>query len=149
MRTEVRPVTSGDRIRGARDRRATLTVLWVFVTLNYVYCDVIAFMGRGYLKQLLSGTVGGIQMSRGFLLGASILMEIPMAMALLAWVLRPRASRIASMLAGAVMTLVQAGSLMLGDPPTPSYWFFSAVEIATTVFIVWYAWTWRAPDADG
>ena len=25
------------------------------------------------------------------------------------------------------------------------YIFFSAIEIACTLFIIWYAWTWRRP----
>ena len=33
-------------------------------------------------------------------------------------------------------------TLFTGSAPTPSYMFFSAVEIGTTAFIVWYAWTW-------
>jgi hypothetical protein len=144
MKTEERELKSGGGASAARDRRSTLTVLWVFVTLNYIYCDVLALHDRTYLKDVLSGNVGGIEMTRGFLLGASILMEIPMAMVLLSWMLRPGASRIASIVAGVVMTLVQVGSLFMGDSPTPSYAFFSAIEIATTAFIVWYAWTWPA-----
>jgi hypothetical protein len=85
-------------------------------------------------------------MSQGFLLGASVLMEIPMAMILASWVLRRGPSRLANVVAGTLMTLVQLGSLFMGDGPTPSYWFFSAVEIATTIWIAWYAWTWPKPQ---
>jgi hypothetical protein len=146
MKTQERRLTSGEATRAAWGRRPTLTVLWAFVTLNFAYCDVLALMDRPYLKEVLTGNVGGIEMTRGYLLGASILVEIPMAMVLLSWVLRPGASRIASVIAGVVMTLVQAGSLFVGGSPTPSYAFFSAIEIATTAFIVWYAWTWRARE---
>jgi hypothetical protein len=130
-----------------RDRGKTLSVLWVFATVNYIYCDVVALMDHAYLHQVLTGRVGGVDMTRGFLLGASVLIEIPMAMILLSWVLRPRPNRIADLVAGSVMTVVQLGTLFVGSSPTPSYVFFSAVEIATTAFIVWYAWTWPAPAA--
>jgi hypothetical protein len=125
-----------------RERGKILSALWVFVTVNYIYCDVLALMDHAYLRQVLSGTVGGMHMTQGFLLAASILMEIPMAMILLSWVLRPRPNRIANLVAGSVMTVVQLGTLFGGTSPTASYVFFSAVEIATTAFIVWYAWTW-------
>jgi hypothetical protein len=147
MKTVELRLATGDGTRATRDRRSTLSVLWVFVTLNYIYCDVLGLHEASYLKQVLTGNVGGIEMSRGFLLGASMLMEIPMAMVLLSWVLRPAAGRLACIVAGIAMTLVQIASLFMGDAPTPSYAFFSAIEIATTSFIVWYAWTWRVGDA--
>jgi hypothetical protein len=126
-----------------RDRGKTLSILWVFVTVNYIYCDVIALMDHDYLRQVLAGAVGGMDMTPGFLLGASVLMEIPMAMILLSWVLRPRPNRIANLVAGSVMTLVQVGTLFAGNGNTASYLLFSVVEIGTTAFVVWYAWTWR------
>jgi hypothetical protein len=135
-----------------RDRGKTLSILWVFATVNYIFCDVLALMDHGYLRQALTGSVGGVDMTRGFLLAGSVLMEIPMAMIVLSWVLRPRPNRVANLVAGSVMTVVQLGSLFVGYGPTPSYIFFSAVEIGTTAFIVWYAWTWpkaataRAPE---
>jgi len=125
-----------------RDRGKTLSILWVFAAVNYIYCDVLALMDHDYLRQVLTGTVGGVDMTRGFLLTGSVLMEIPMAMIVLSWVLRAGPNRIANLVAGSVMTVVQLGSLFVGYGPTPSYAFFSAVEIGTTAFIVWYAWTW-------
>jgi hypothetical protein len=104
-------------------------------------------MDRDYLGEVLTGNVGGIEMTRRFLLGASVLMEIPMAMVVLSWVLKPGANRAANIAAGTVMALVQVGSLLVGDGPTPSYLFFSVVEIGTTAFIVWYAWTRLSPTA--
>ena len=135
-----------------RDRGKTLSILWVFATVNYIYCDVLALMDHDYLRQVLTGSVGGVGMTRGFLLAASVLMEIPMAMIVLSWVLRPGPNRIANLVAGSVMTVVQLGTLFTGGGPTPSYMFLSAVEITTTAFVVRYAWTWpktatvRAPE---
>jgi hypothetical protein len=42
------------------------------------------------------------------------------------------------------MTAVKPATLFVGVP-APYYAFFSAIEIATTVLIVWYAWKWREP----
>jgi len=42
------------------------------------------------------------------------------------------------------MTVVQAASLFLGTDATPAYLYFSAIEVATTGFLVWYSLTrWR------
>jgi hypothetical protein len=127
-------------IRG--DRGKTLSILWLFATVNYIYCDVVALMDHDYLRQVLTGSVGGVDMTPGFLLASSVLVEIPMAMILLSWVLRPGSNRIANVVAGSLMTVVQLGTLFVGNGPTPSYVFFSAIEIGTTAAIVWYAWTW-------
>ena len=126
-----------------KDRKALLSTLWIFVTLNYLYCDLLGLMDTGSLKQILTGTlVNGIQISQGFLLGSSILMEIPIAMVLLSWILKYGQNRWFNLIAGAIMTLVQIMSLFLGAP-TIYYVFFSVIEIACTAFIVYYAWTWR------
>ena len=51
---------------------------------------------------------------------------------------------------GAVGIFIAAGILHTAavafsaftETPAPYYAFFAAIEIACTVFIVWYAWTW-------
>ena len=128
--------------------KARLSTLWIFAMLNYLYCDVLALMDSGYLKQVMTGNVGGIHMTQGFLLGASILMEIPTAMVLLSRVLGYRANRWANIIAGSIMTVVQVASLFLGSSPTTYYIFFSVIEIACTAFVVWYAWKWHETVAE-
>lgn len=129
------------------DIKGRLSTLWTFALFNYLYCDVLALMDSGYLKQVMTGNVNGIHMTPGFLLGAGILMEIPTAMVLLSRVLGYRANRWVNLIAGAFMTLVQLATLFLGSGPTIYYLFFSVIEIACTAFIVWYAWKWPAPAA--
>jgi hypothetical protein len=126
----------------AVDRRALLSTIWIFAVLNYLYCDLLSLMDAPVLKQYLTGTVGSIQFTQGFLLGAGMLMEISMAMVLLSRVLPYKANRWANIVAGVITTAVQLGSLTLGTS-TPYYWFFSVIENAATVSIVWLAWTWR------
>lgn len=130
-----------------KDRRALLSTLWLFATLNYIYCDVLTLMDPVYLNRLITGSVGIIHVTQGFLLGASILMEIPMAMVLLSRVLKNGANRWASIIAGTIMTLVQLLSLFAGTP-TIYYLFFSVIEIACTAFIAWYAWKWTQVEPE-
>ena len=124
-----------------KDRKAILSTLWIFVTVNYLYCDVMALMDPTLLKQFITGFAGGFQITQGFLMGAAILMEIPMAMILLSRVLKYRENRWANIIAGTIMTAVQIASLFAGTP-TPYYIFFSIIEIACTSFIVCYSWKW-------
>ncbi len=130
------------------DRRHLLTILWIFATLNYLYCDVFTLMDPAFLSNLLTGNVGSIQFTPEFLLAMSALMQIPMGMVLLSHILPPGANRWANILAGTFMTIVQGGTLMMGTPAV-YYAFFSAFEIPCTLAIVGLAWTWRiaAPAA--
>lgn len=126
------------------DIKARLSTLWIFVMFNYLYCDVIALMDSSLLKQFLSGDVGGMQINQGFLLGAAILMEIPISMILLSRVLKDSINRWANLIAGVIMTVVQISSLFFGSSPTMYYIFFSIIEITCTSFIAWYAWKWAS-----
>ncbi len=135
----------GHRSFGMRNPGVTLSTLWVFVMFNYLYCDLLGLMDSRFLKEYLTGHVNGMDVTQGFLLGAAVLMEIPIAMIVLSRVLKPRTSRRANIAAGSVMTVVQIASLFVGGL-TMYYAFFSVVEIACTSFIVWYAWRWRVPE---
>ncbi|MCF7826331.1 MAG: DUF6326 family protein [Candidatus Marinimicrobia bacterium] len=123
------------------DQRIVLSTLWIFVTLNYLYCDLMGLMDANLLKQYLTGTVQGMEMNEGFLLGAAILMEIPIAMVLLSRILKYQINRWANIISALIKTLVMVATLFVGVP-TLYYIFFAVIEIITTSFIVWYSWKW-------
>jgi hypothetical protein len=128
------------------DMKSKLSTLWIFAALNSLYCDVVSLMDPELLPLFLRGNVNGLELTPGFLLGAGVLVEIPIAMVLLARVLPYRANRWANIAAGTVMTVVQSATLFVGAP-APYYLFFSVIEIATTLLVVWFAWNWREPVA--
>lgn len=123
--------------------KSRLSTLWVVATLNYLYCDVVTLMDPNSLRQFMAGEIGSTHISQGFLLGAGVLVEIPIAMVLLSRILGARPNRWANVVAGATMTTVQLLSLVV-KTPAPYYLFFSIIEIACTSAIVWYAASWRA-----
>lgn len=111
--------------------------------LNDLYCDYITHMDASVLKELLEGYTGSMPVTQEFMLGAAILMEIPIAMVLLSRVLNYRANRLANIIAGAIMSVVWLSSLFEGSM-TLYYAFYLVIEISCTLFIVWQAWNWRA-----
>ena len=126
-----------------KDRKAILSTLWIFITVNYIFCDLLSNMMPEFLKLLLEGgQVAGLQINQEFLLGTAIFMEIPFAMIILSRILKYRANRLTNIIAGTIMTAVQIGSFFVG-PATLHYIFYSTIEIACSLFIIWYAWTWR------
>lgn len=122
--------------------RLLLTYLWIFVTLNYLYCDVVGLMDAKMLKQYLTGNVGGMTLSPSFLFGASMLMEVPIMMILISKFMQYKWNRRLNFFSGALMTLVQIATLFMGIPKS-YYLFFSIIEIMTTIYIVHLACSWR------
>ena len=124
-----------------KQQKELLSTLWVFVTLNYLYCDLIGLMDSSLLKQYLKGSVEGLIINESFLLYAGILMEIQFAMVLLSKILAKKANCWANATAGSIKTIVMIATLFMG-PITRYYLFFAVIEIATTLFIIAYAFKW-------
>ncbi len=125
------------------DPRALLSTLWIFAILNYLYADVLGLYELGMIEQVMTGSVGGIEFTETFILAASILMETAIVMVILSRVLKYRFNRWANIIAGAIHTLAVGSSMFVGSSPTYSYIFFGTIEMATTLFIIWYAWGWK------
>jgi hypothetical protein len=120
------------------DKKILLSTLWIFVLFNYIYADILVLILNPSVYQNAATKMG-----IGPVLAFSILMEIPIAMVVLSRILNYNANRWANIIAGIVSTLFVAMTLFGGNPPGVSYVFFSSIEIATTLFITWYAWKWR------
>ena len=121
------------------DMKVRLSALWLFAMLTYTYGDVVTLMDP--VKH------GSMQLTEGFLLGGSIFMMIPITMVLLSRILKYRASRWASIIAGTIMTAALPVTLFAAVP-TSYYVFFTVIEITCTSLIVWYAWKWRIPEGE-
>jgi hypothetical protein len=126
------------------DMNVKLSTLWITASLSYLYCDVMSLMDPELLRQYLKGNVNGLAFTPGFLLGAAILISIPITMVLLSRVLSYRANRWTNITAATFMTVVQSLTLFMGVPAL-YYLYLSIIEIACTVLIVGYAWKWRKP----
>lgn len=122
--------------------REKLSLFWIFLFLNFIFCDVFTLFYAPMLNQLLIGVADGVEMGQPFLLGFSVLMEIGMVMVLVSRLAPYRINRWANAIIGVLLLAVQA-STVISSGLTLHYAFFSAIEIATLAFIVWTAWRWR------
>lgn len=121
-----------------QNTKVKLSALWLFAMLTYTYGDVVTLMDP--VKH------GSIQLTEGFLLGGSIFMMIPISMVLLSRILKYRAIRWSSIVAGTIMTGALTMTLFVAVPTT-YYLFFTVIEITSTAIIVWIAWKWRNPES--
>ena len=124
-----------------------LIILWVFYSVNFMYCDTLSSLEPGVLEMHMTGFTadGTVKITEGFLLGVAIMFEIPFLMIVLSWVLKYRANRWANIFAATLLVLSQISSLFLGVP-SPAYIFYSTVEITALLLIVWNAWKWTNPE---
>lgn len=127
---------------GRRRTRPSFGWAWTFLLCNYLYCDLLSLMDADHLRGYLAGDVNGMKVTDGFLLGASVLMEIPIAMILVSGLVPWRVARWCQVGAGAFMVVVQLGSLFMGTQ-TGYYVFFSVIEVAAAASIAVVAWRGR------
>lgn len=120
-----------------------LSKLWVFLSLNYILCDLLSNMESSVLIGLLEGNIAGIPMTEGFLLLAGLSLEIPFLMVVLSGVLPFRVNRPLNIGAAILMILYQAASFFAGSAVTLHYIFFSAVEILANGVIILLAARWK------
>jgi hypothetical protein len=127
------------------DTKERLSLLWIFALLNYLYADVVALFAI-----VGSRNVDDVpHLTQWALLGSAVLMEIPIAMILASRLLPFRANRLANIIAGGIVTLVNGFLTFVpplagwGRPPAfPEYLFFATIETVATSVIIWQAWTW-------
>jgi hypothetical protein len=121
-------MNSINKTTGMEDMKIKFSTLWIFVMFNYLYADIVTLMDPVVLKELMTGYAGSLQITEGFLLGASILMEIPIAMVVLSRILKYRENRWANIIAGTIKTAAVLLSMFVGKP-TLYYIFFGTIEI--------------------
>jgi hypothetical protein len=126
------------------DTKERLSLFWLFALLNYLYADVLA------LFYFVGSPSSAPHLPIWALLGSAVLMEIPIAMILACRLLPLRANRLANIIAGGFMTLINAFLTFVlpltngdfRDPFYPAYVWFATIETVATSVIIWRAWTW-------
>ncbi|MEW6999223.1 DUF6326 family protein [Colwelliaceae bacterium BS250] len=126
------------------NRKNLLSLLWIYLTVNYIYCDVFTLHDAKYLEAFLSGDVGGMKITEEFLLVFAFVMQIPMIMIVLSRCLTFTLNKYFNIVAGIITTSIQAVTVTMGG--TLYYMFFSFFEICTGLFIIYLAVTWKQEE---
>src|SRR5215216_2702946 len=50
------------------DMKALLSTIWIFVLFNIAFRDIHEILRPGFLEEVMTGTINGVQMTEGFLL---------------------------------------------------------------------------------
>lgn len=124
------------------DRKNLLPFLWIFLTANYIYCDVFILHDARYLEAFLTGDVGGMKITENFLLAFAVVMQVPMIMIVLSRFLASKLNKYFNIIAGIITTTNQSLTLAMGGS-TIYFKFFSFFEIGTGLLIIYLAITWK------
>jgi hypothetical protein len=127
------------------DRKQLLSVLWIFLTVNYIYCDIFSLHHAETLQAFLAGKIGGMELTEEFLLSFAFIMQIPMLMIVLSRFLVFKLNKYLNIAAALITGSIQSYTLYMGG--TLHYVFFSIFEITTALIILYFASTWKQCDA--
>ena len=121
------------------DPRVLLSVLWIFVVLNFFARDIHELIRPSMLEQMMSGTIDGVQITEALMLLGGVMIEIPILMTVLSRLLPQRINRWTN--AGAsllTMIMIIAGNLS----PDLDNVFFMSIQLIALVAIARIAWLW-------
>ena len=123
------------------EMKATLSTLWMFYLFNVIFRDIHEFIEPGFIEQVMTGTLNGIQITEPLLLFGGVVAEVPIAMVLFSRLLPYGPNRRANIIAAAITLAfeINNGTTDLDDT------FHMVMEMATLSFILWSAWRWRHP----
>ncbi|MCB0130086.1 MAG: hypothetical protein KDD78_04535 [Caldilineaceae bacterium] len=124
-----------------KDTKAVLSTLWIVVMINMLKADILSLYIPGAAGELAE--FAGETPIAQLMLGAAIIMEIPIAMIFLARVLRYSVNRWTNILV-AVLTIV---FVVGGGSTYPHYLFIAAIEVVCLLFIIWISWRWSPTEA--
>ena len=121
------------------DVKALLSTLWIFVLFNMIFRDLHEFGRPGFLEEIMTGIVNGVQITEELMLLGGIMAEVPISMVLLSRVLNYRINRWANIFAGTITIamIINNGVKDLDDI------FFTAIEVVALILIVWCAGKWK------
>lgn len=116
-----------------------LAALWASVMSCYIYADYFDLFMPGALAKMNQGMTPIGPATDTLMIGISLMLALPSLMIFLSVALPARVNRILNITMGAVYSAIIAVT-NLGGPAFMI--FYGAVEIALTLLVIYYAWTW-------
>ena len=126
--------------------KTKLSALWVTLMLFYIYADILGFYTPGNIEKVVSGEIGGMQITEGFLFVMAIWMAIPSVMVFLSLALKANANRWVNVVVS-ILSIVALVATFFAGEISARYTFQAVLEGVLLVLIIWQAWTWPKQEA--
>jgi hypothetical protein len=118
----------------------TLSMIWVFIVVNFFARDFHELGRAGVLEQMMSCAFNGVEITEELMLIGGVMIEIPILMILLSLLLRREINRWVNF-GGAVLTA--AIIVMNNLDPDLDNIFFMIIQLVALVAIVGVAGRWQ------
>jgi len=122
--------------------RIILSILWIFIILNFFARDIHELGRPGMLEKMMSGTIDGVVITEMLMLLGGIMIEIPILMTVLALLLPHGINRWANI---GVCLLTMAMIVSMNLKPDLDNVFFMGIQLVALIAIIVIAWRWQAP----
>ena len=121
-----------------------LAALWASVMFCYIYADYFGLFSPGQLASMNQGMIPPLgRSSAGVMVFVSAMMAIPSLMIFMSVALPARPNRILNVLFGSLYTAIISLTMWSGA----HFIFYGVIEIALTLLVIFYAWTWPRKSA--
>ncbi|HVM18652.1 MAG TPA: DUF6326 family protein [Egibacteraceae bacterium] len=121
--------------------QAKLAAAWTSFMFLYIYVDYFHLYKPGSVEDILNGVVWRLDITQTFVVGALILVAIPLFMVVLSTTLPARACRATTMVVASIYVPVSIFNVVGGSWPY-FYGLGAALEVGLLVWIIRTAWTW-------
>lgn len=128
------------------DIKIKLSSLWIAVMFIYVYADIKTLFQPEIPEQIISGVMGGMTISQGFLFAAAILMSIPPIMIILSLILRPNINRWINIVVSSLHIILIIITRFVPSKIWYYYIYYQSIEAIFHFLIIWYAWRWPVQE---
>lgn len=121
------------------DTKLILALLWTSVMFCYLYADYFGLFSPGQLATMNRGEIPPLGPATDrVMLFVSAMMLIPSLMIALSAALPAKINRILNLAAGLLYSLIISITMWA----SAHFIFYGIVEIALTLTVVYFAWTW-------
>ena len=123
------------------NERLKVMGLWITLMVLYIYCDIFSFHRIDYIETMTANMMGPFEVTQATLAVFGALMIIPALMMPACLFLKEKAVKWASIIVGALYTLVNIGNL-IGETYV-YYLLFGIIETALSIAIIVFAAKWK------
>ena len=126
--------------------RIRLSILWVADVIALAAAFTLTMFEPGYLDDILSGQLEGMEISVGVILLASFFWLVPLFMMYLSLVMKPSVIRVLTILLGLLLGLLNLIDFLGGLATFEVLGFARSIMIAMMTIIpfviAWHGWKW-------
>ena len=123
--------------------RTMLSLLWLFYILNVVFRDIHEFIKADFLKEVLTGTIGGYQVTEGLLFIGGIVAVITISMVLLSATLKKKPNIYLNLIFSPLFALSIITN-RFGDPDDLLHLIFELLAVIS-IFVIALRWKKSLP----